>query len=301
MITFTNADVTMSILFWIPAPHAENRLSRCIRHGIPLKIDTERIGGNFCMKQVNVDWIEESAAAVKKRGIGIAGLPGVGHVGKLVVDHLVRTLKAKKVAELRSTLFPPQMYLSEDGIIRFPRNEVWYVPKRKNTPALVLLAGDCQSVGSEGHYILGEAYADIFSSLGVSRVYTLGGYGLGRLVDHPRVLAAVSNSNLKKEVLDAGAVLNGVEPVGGIIGAAGLIVTFCAALGIDGVALLGETSGYLIDPVSSTAVLDVLEKMVGFKVDRHDLSLLAEEMQTELTAFASSIKQNSADDLRYIG
>ncbi|HJJ36030.1 MAG TPA: PAC2 family protein, partial [Methanocorpusculum sp.] len=74
------------------------------------------------MKQVNVDWIEENKALVKNGCIGIAGLPGVGHVGKLVVDHLVRILKAKKIAELTSTLFPPQMYLSEDGIIRFPRN-----------------------------------------------------------------------------------------------------------------------------------------------------------------------------------
>jgi len=253
------------------------------------------------MKQVNVDWIEKNKALVKKGCVGVAGLPGVGHVGKLVVDHLIRILKAKKIAELNSTLFPPQMYLSEDGIIRFPRNEFWYVSKKKNSPAMILLSGDCQSVGPEGHYILGEAYARIFKDLGVSRIYTLGGYGLGRLVDKPRVLAAVSRSELKQEVLDAGAVLNGVEPVGGIIGAAGLIVTFCASMGIDGIAMLGETSGYLVDPVSSTAVLDVLEKLIDLRADRKDLLQLADEMQTELTAFASSMKKNSADDLRYIG
>ncbi|HJJ36172.1 MAG TPA: PAC2 family protein, partial [Methanocorpusculum sp.] len=169
------------------------------------------------------------------------------------------------------------------------------------SPAMILLSGDCQSVGPEGHYILGETYARIFKELGVSRIYTLGGYGLGRLVDKPRVLAAVSRPELKQEVLDAGAVLNGVEPVGGIIGAAGLIVTYGASMGIDGIAMLGETSGYLVDPVSSTAVLDVLEKLIGLKADRKDLLQLAEEMQTELTAFASSMKKNSADDLRYIG
>ncbi|HJJ33439.1 MAG TPA: proteasome assembly chaperone family protein [Methanocorpusculum sp.] len=252
------------------------------------------------MNQVNIEW-EENRPQIKNCTIAAAGLPGVGHVGKLVVDHLVRTLKAKKIAEITSTLFPPQMYISEEGVLRFPRNEVWYAPKKKNSPAMILLTGDCQSVGPEGHYILGEAYADIFAELGVKRVYTLGGYGLGRLIEKPRVLAAVSSISLKQEVLDAGALMNGIEPVGGIIGAAGLIVMFCAKRGIEGISLLGETSGYLVDPVSSTAVLDVFEKLTGLSADRTDLCKLAEEMQHELSSFANSVQQNSADDLRYIG
>lgn len=251
------------------------------------------------MNQININWTDKKPA----RGcpLAVAGLPGVGHVGKLVVDHLVRTLKAKKIAEITSTLFPPQMYLSEEGILRFPRNEVWYVSKKKNSPAMILLSGDCQSVGPEGHYLLGECYAELFAELGVKRVYTLGGYGVGRLVEKPRVLAGVSALELKQEVIDAGAQINGVEPVGGIIGAAGLIITFCAARGIEGAALLGETSGYLVDPVSATAVLDVLEKLTGISADKTDLAKLAEEMQTELSSFTSSVQQNAADDLRYIG
>lgn len=252
------------------------------------------------MNQVNVDWIEDSPR-IKSGCIVIAGLPGVGHVGKLVVDHLVRILKAKKIAELTSSFFPPQMCLSEEGVIRFPRNEIWYVPKRKAHPSLILVSGDCQSVGAEGHYILGETYAQIFKKLQVSRVYTLGGYGVGKLIENPRVFAAISSISLKEEVCSAGAVLNGIEPTGGIIGAAGLIVTFSASLGIDGISLLGETSGYLVDPFSSMAVLDVLEKLVGMSIDRSDLIKLSDEMQTELNTFSSSMKQNSADDLRYIG
>ena len=102
-------------------------------------------------------------------------------------------------------------------------------------------------------------------------------------------------------MVEAGAVANGVEPVGGIIGAAGLLITYGRLSGMEGVALLGETSGYLVDPVSSTAVLDVLEKLVGFTADRTELSKLAEEMQADLSALTSSMQQNSADDLRYIG
>ena len=59
------------------------------------------------MNQININWTDKKPA--RGCALAVAGLPGVGHVGKLVVDHLVRTLKAKKIAEITSTLFPPQM------------------------------------------------------------------------------------------------------------------------------------------------------------------------------------------------
>lgn len=252
------------------------------------------------MEEVSVQWYVEDVSAHSCE-VAIEGLPGVGHVGKLVVDHLVRSLNAVKVAEITSTHFPPQMYLDEDGVMRFPRNEIFFAEATEDRPAMLFLAGDCQSVGPQGHYVLAEAYIKVFSLLGVRRVYTLGGYGIGRLVDTPRVLSGLSHASLKDEVEKAGAIVNGVEPVGGIIGAAGLMITFGRLSGMTGVALLGETSGYLVDPVSSNAVLDVLEKLIGFTADKTELAKLAEEMQADLSAITSSLQQNVADDLRYIG
>ncbi|HJJ44030.1 MAG TPA: proteasome assembly chaperone family protein [Methanocorpusculum sp.] len=252
------------------------------------------------MEQVNVSWYVEDVSA-HSSPVVIAGLPGVGHVGKLVVDHLVHVLSAVKVAEITSTLFPPQMYLSEEAVLRMPRNELFFVPGSENTPSVLLLAGDCQSTMPEGHYTMGDAYIRIFEILGVKRIYTLGGYGVGRMVDKPRVLAALSSTKLKDEVLASGAVLNKDEPVGGIIGAVGLLITLGRLVGMEGIALLGETSGYLVDPVSSTAVLDVLEKLTGIKADRTELADLACQMMTEVSSLASTIQRNNADDLSYIG
>lgn len=252
------------------------------------------------MDQVNVSWYVEDVSA-HSAPVLIAGLPGVGHVGKLVVDHLVQVLSAEKVAEITSTLFPPQMYLGENAVLRLPRNEVFFVPASGVSPALLLLAGDCQSTTPEGHYVLAEAYLRVLDLLGVQRIYTLGGYGIGTMVDHPRVLSALSSASLKEEVLGAGAPVSSEEPVGGIIGAAGLLITLGRLHGIDGVALLGETSGYLVDPVSATAVLDVLERLAGIQADRTELTELADQMMSEVAAIASSMQNRAPDDLRYIG
>ena len=252
------------------------------------------------MEQVSIRWYVEDVSSHSSE-IAVAGLPGVGHVGKLVVDHLVRVFKAVKVAEINSVFFPPQMYLTDESVLRIPRNEIFYAEKTEDRPSMIFLAGDCQSTTPDGHYILAEAYVKVMQLLGVKKIFTLGGYGVGRMVEKPRVLAALSSVDMKDEVEKAGAVLNKDEPLGGIIGAAGLIITLGRNAGMKGAALLGETSGYLVDPVSSTAVLDVLEKLIGFKADKTELKQLGEQMMSELSAYAASVHNKNADDLSYIG
>jgi len=57
--------------------------------------------------------------------IMVEGLPGVGHVGKLVADHLVEELQAEKIIEIYSPHFPPQVMVKKDGTIRQVRNEIY--------------------------------------------------------------------------------------------------------------------------------------------------------------------------------
>jgi proteasome assembly chaperone (PAC2) family protein len=60
-----------------------------------------------------------------KDPILVEGLPGVGHVGKLVADHMVEELNAEKIIEIYSPHFPPQVMVKEDGTIKQVRNEIY--------------------------------------------------------------------------------------------------------------------------------------------------------------------------------
>jgi len=120
----------------------------------------------------------------------VEGLPGVGHVGKLVADHMVEELKAEKIIEIYSPHFPPQVMVREDGTIKQVRNEVYSYKGKDGQPDLLLLIGDYQSATNEGHYELTGIFLDIAESFGVKRIYALGGYGTGQFVDKPSVLGA---------------------------------------------------------------------------------------------------------------
>ena len=229
----------------------------------------------------------------------IEGLPGIGQVGKLVAEYIIHMLGAEKIGEIHSIYLPPQVILEENGIARLPRNEIFLykAPERH----IIFLVGDFQSTSNEGHYLLSDAYLDIAQELGVKRIYTLGGFGVGHLVNGPRVLGAVNREELRAEIEAAGVSFERDEPGGGIIGAAGLLLGLGGIRGIDAVCLMGETSGYLVDPMSAANVLAALSKLIGVAVDPTQLNDRAAEMEKVVEGLIEGEKMQRDDELRYIG
>ncbi|MBN1195039.1 MAG: proteasome assembly chaperone family protein [Methanomicrobiaceae archaeon] len=228
----------------------------------------------------------------------IEGLPGVGQVGKLVAEHLIHELGAEKIAEIHSIYFPPQVLLDGEGVSRLVSNELY---RYGGDSPILFLVGDYQSTSGEGHYLLADEYLTIAEKLGVKRIYTLGGYGVGHLIDEPRVLGAINTPGLKEEVERAGAVFTREEPGGGIVGASGLLLGLGAFRGIEGICLMGETSGYLVDPKSAHSLITVLCRMTGIDVDTTTLQERAGEMEQLVERLRQMEERRNDEELNYIG
>ena len=214
------------------------------------------------MEHVRVTFLREDNIDAP---ILIEGLPGIGHVGKLVADHLIHELGAEKIGEISSLHFPPQVIVDERGTTHLANNEIYRY--EKDGKAALFLVGDFQSNSAEGHYILAEHYLNIAEDLGVERIYALGGYGVGHLVENPRVLSAVNMEHLRPEVEASGGSFENAGSGGMIVGASGLLLGLGEARGIEGICLMGETSGYIVDPKSADSLLTVLSRLTGIEVD----------------------------------
>ncbi len=238
----------------------------------------------------------------------VVGLPGIGLIGKLVADHLIIELKAEKFMEIFSPHFPPQVNVSADGTTRLVSNELYLVKGTGNGEKkhdLIILVGDHQSVTNDGHYELAGVYLDIAERFKVQRIYTLGGYGTGKLIETPNVLYATNKADIVEEVKSYGAGFNEGELSGGIVGASGLILGLGELRGLEAVCFMGETSGYLVDPKSAQAVLGVLAKALDITVDTSELEARAQEIEKIITKIKemeqTPVPKEFSPEDRYIG
>ena len=250
------------------------------------------------IEDVSVRFLERFREKRPKDPLMIEGLPGIGQVGKLVAEYMIHVLKPVKIGEITSIYFPPQVILEENGLARPVRNEFYLYEGRDRD--LLFLIGDHQSTSNEGHYILADQYCEIAETMGVKRIYTLGGFGVGHLVNEPRVLGAINNEELRGEIEAAGVILQRDEAGGGIVGAAGLMLGLAAFRRIDAVCLMGETSGYLVDPMAASSVLAILSRLIGVEVDPTNLNDRAAEMEKVIESMVEDGKKKD-DELSYIG
>lgn len=254
------------------------------------------------MEYVTVRYISKKPKL--KNPILIEGLPGIGNVGKLAVEHLIDSVNATKFAELHSKDFPPQVFINTDGTIELVNNEFYFwKAKKKGQRDLILLTGDYQGLSSQGQYELVEKILEIAKELGVKEIYTLGGYGLGHEIRDPKVLCATTDKSLVKTMKKYGAVFKKNEPGGGIVGASGLLLGLGKQQGFQGACFMGETPGYLVDPKSAKAVLNILMKITNVEVNLSALEKKAKEIEhiAHQIKEMEGLSKEKSEELKYIG
>ena len=231
----------------------------------------------------------------------IEGLPGVGYVGALVVEHILEEFDSELVARIHSEHFPPQVIVEETGVGALVGIDIHAVST--DAADMLLLSGEQQAATGIGHYRISEAALDFAADHGVGTVYALGGVPTGELIENYDVLGAVSDESIRESLESAGVLFRENEPAGGIVGISGLLLGIGGKRGFEAACLMGETSGYLVDPKSAKAVLTVLESLLGFEIDYARLDDRAEEMEEVVGKIQELEEQNlpTEDDLRYIG
>jgi uncharacterized protein (TIGR00162 family) len=230
----------------------------------------------------------------------IAGLPDSGRVAKIVLDYLIKTLKAVPLGYLHSDYLPPRVLLKPDGTPELMKHEFYYwINSDGASRDLVLYTGDAQPILPEGAFRLSEAVVDLAEQLGVDTLVTVGAFITGKISENPKVYGAASEKELVDElkslevqIIDSGAVtwMNGLIP--------GL----AKVRNLKGLFLSGETSGFMVDPRAAMIILKVLVRKLGLQVEMKELEDQAKEIDDALKK--ADEKASSPDDpgkAKYVG
>ena len=193
--------------------------------------------------------------------IFVEGLPGFGNVGRIAAKYIIEFTHAKLFAELYSPFFPDFVIVNKNGICRPPRYE-FYIASI-NSKHFIILTGDSQPSLNDvvAHYELCGEILDFAEKHGCEFIVTMGGVPVAN--PEREVYVAATSEKLATDYMKKGAVIYGK---GRIMGATGLLLGLAKDHGLDGICLLGATTGLRVDRSAGNNVFKFLMKTFGIEV-----------------------------------
>jgi uncharacterized protein (TIGR00162 family) len=191
----------------------------------------------------------------------VQGLPGFGNVGRIAAHLLVKFCEAKPFAELYSPSFPDYVSISSKGITHLPKYEFYAAPMEKNN--LVIMTGETQPSFDDvlAHYQVCGEIVDFAEKLGCHFIVTMGGVPITE--DKTQVYVAATSPRLATEFMEKGGV---IYSKGRIVGGTGLTLALAKERKLDGVCLLGTTTGFKADRGAGFMVFKFLMKALGKEI-----------------------------------
>ncbi len=212
----------------------------------------------------------------------IEGLPGIGNVGKVVVDFLIDELKSKKLYEIASFTFPHSVFVNEDNLVELPIVEIFY--KQIGKRDLLFLGGDVQPIDEVSSYEFSEKILDIAQKFSAKEIITLGGIGLADIPKKPKVYCTANSRKIidryKNELVSNN--LYGV--VGPIVGVSGLLLGLSSKRDIEAISFLAETYGHpmYLGIKGAKEILRVLNKKLELNIDVNKLDKEIKDIESEI-------------------
>jgi proteasome assembly chaperone (PAC2) family protein len=195
----------------------------------------------------------------------VAGLPDMGNVAGIALEHIISQTKAEQSAEITAD-YPP--WVSHRGkLIEFQRATYrFHLSEKKN---LITFSGEGQPPYSRTLYELCEKVVEYAKPLGVKTICTIGGAFYGE-TSPSAVYGGVTDSELFGKLKDLG--VKELSGDGRITGFNGLILGIAKERGLQGICLLGEISNPEIpQPLAAANVIDILSKYLGLAITTSDL------------------------------
>ena len=198
---------------------------------------------------------------VLKTPIFVQGLSGFGNVGKIAAQLLIKFCGAKPFVEMYSPSFPDYVSINSKGICHLPRYEFYAAPMEKND--FIVMTGDTQPSFDDvvAHYTICGEVMDFIKKQGCNFIVTIGGMPITE--EKAQVYVAATSPRLAQEFMDKGAV---IYSKGRIVGATGLMLGLAKENKMEGVCLLGSTSGFTADRGAGFSVFKFLMKALGNEV-----------------------------------
>ena len=214
-----------------------------------------------------------------KNPILIEGYPGVGLVGHIAANFLVRELGMEMIGYVESPFIPPMALILEG----------------KPNPPLRFYGKDNVIVAVADIYVpptlvneIARELVNYLKEMNAGKVVSMGGIGIGFFKEQMDVWGVGARDELNKELEE-----NGVKLLqyGSIMGMSGRLLWEASRNNLDAYVLLGETFGDRPDPRAAANVIEALKKLVPLEVSTEPLLQEARAIEEQLRRMHEQMEQ----------
>lgn len=190
----------------------------------------------------------------------LEAVPGVGNVGKLVVDALVRKHPSTLVARLIHPDMPPHSTLDDDGLLVPPSMLIHRVMLPDGRYVLTV-GGDLQPMTAGGQHEVADAILGLASAASTPQLLVLA--GLAADVEDKEVHVICADSKVRSNLEANDIPVTREQPEAGMIGVAGLLVSLSPLHDVPTVALVADTVGASADVRAADRLAKWIEEALG--------------------------------------
>jgi len=194
----------------------------------------------------------------------VEAVPGVGNVGKIVVDALVAKHPSRTVGWILHPDFPPHATLGEDGLIGPPRLDIKTILLGDGS-TMVAVTGIMQPMTAAGQYEVAESILDLANQSKAKLLLVLAG-----LASEPdcRAIHVICSDRKLRGVLEKDDIeVSNDQPNQGMIGVAGMVLSLSTTLGVPSVGVVAETMGASSDVLAADRMSKWIEQAFEVPLD----------------------------------
>ncbi len=207
----------------------------------------------------SVHWV--GAKGLPEHQLLIAAVPGVGNVGKLVIDSLNEEKDATLLARIIHPDLPPHSVLV-DGFLTPPHLAIHSV-NLANDKNVITISGNGQPMTPRGQHETAETILALASEYSTPFAVVLA--GLSANPGDEQIHLSSPSDDSKSELEKRGILVSTEQPSGGMLGLAGLIVSLSPLYAVMSAAYCAETVGTSVDVVTADRLAQRLS--VDFELD----------------------------------
>ena len=185
----------------------------------------------------------------------LEAVPGVGNVGKLVVDALVENNPSALIARILHPDMPPHSTLDKDGLLAPPSMLVHRV-MLSDGRYVVTVTGELQPMTATGQYEVAQAILEMAKSTPQLLVLA----GLASEVEEKAIHVICADAKVRSNLQANDIEVSTSQPEAGMIGVAGLLVSLSSIHQVPAVALVADTVGASADVIAADRLARWIEE-----------------------------------------